>query len=307
MSSLIDQIKRERARSKQLRLLIVEDDIEVAMFIQNHLSVSYSVELAQTGAEALSIYRRQPPSLLILASHLPDTDVLSLLQALRRASAGRLIPIIILGRPDDTRALKLAALELGVADYLIKPFDMDELRYRVRNTLPKPHQQANLITGLPGWLATEDTLRTMLNQANWHILLIQIQHLEPFRLVNGYIAGNDVMRTTAYLLADAAGKHGRFDDFLGQTSDNTFIIITSSAAIDEMIAACKHAFRDQRDQFYTPPALARGYLMLPDGQKAPLMRLAIGAVNSRNHHFDDTLSVIAAAETRCQADQTNNA
>lgn len=69
------------------------------------------------------------PGFLIISSTLPDMDFLVLLRTVQHHRNGRLIPIIVLGQPEDTRERKLAALELDVDDYITKPFDIDELRH----------------------------------------------------------------------------------------------------------------------------------------------------------------------------------
>jgi PleD family two-component response regulator len=293
---LIQRILAEKERSKRVQLLIVGEDNEVAAFLKQNLSLSYQVDVVEDGKDVLAALEQSTPGFLIISSMLPDMDFLDLLRAVRHHRNGRLVPIIVLGQPEDTRDRKLAALELDIDDYITKPFDIDELRYRIRNTLPNPHQSTDLITGLPGWLAAEFTLSHLMTESDWTVMLVRVNHLRPYRQVYGFLAGSTALRTVAQLLEAAVSRFGKYDDFIGYLGEEDFLILTTSPEARELSMEIRHLFHNELPVFYTPPDLARKWIQVENNEPVPLMSISIGMVNARHHTFNSPLEAIEAAE-----------
>lgn len=113
-----------------MRLLIVEDDFEFGMVLTKSLTrAGYLVDQARTGAEGLAALRAQPYAAILLDLGLPDVDGLTVLREARAAKIDG--PIIIL----SGKAMidqRIAGLDAGADDYMVKPFDLDELEARLR-------------------------------------------------------------------------------------------------------------------------------------------------------------------------------
>lgn len=114
------------------RVLLVDDEPRVRTSLKMVLEPSFDVLCAQDAPEGLDIFRRETPHLVLLDVVLPGIDGLSLLQTLRAEE--RNIPVIML---TGTKTIKTAvdAMKFGAADYLTKPFDVEELRLIVGKTL----------------------------------------------------------------------------------------------------------------------------------------------------------------------------
>jgi two-component system response regulator MprA len=113
-------------------ILIIEDDEGILQVLQRGLSYEgYSVETALDGRDGLVRARVRPPSLVILDWMLPGLDGLEVCQRLR--SAGN-VPILML-TAKDTVADRVEGLDAGADDYLVKPFEFDELLARIRALL----------------------------------------------------------------------------------------------------------------------------------------------------------------------------
>src|SRR5215469_12639430 len=118
------------ARAK--RILLAEDEVSLRDFVGRNLRArSFEVLEASNGLEAMALWERENPHLLILDIMMPRMDGLEVCRRVREQSA---TPIIVLTAL-DSESDKVAALDLGADDYLTKPFGVEELLARVRAVL----------------------------------------------------------------------------------------------------------------------------------------------------------------------------
>jgi len=116
---------------KQL-ILLVDDDPNISQLVNLYLTrEGYQVAIAAGGNEALMLFRKQPPSLVLLDVMLPVMDGWQVLREIRKVSN---IPVIMLTAKDETFD-KVLGLELGADDYVVKPFDTKELVARIKAVL----------------------------------------------------------------------------------------------------------------------------------------------------------------------------
>jgi two-component system KDP operon response regulator KdpE len=114
------------------RVLVVDDEPGILRAVQTNLSRhDFRIETASTGQEALELYNRIHPDLVLLDLGLPDIDGLEVLRAIRQRAS---TPIVVLSAHETERD-KVVALDLGADDYLTKPFGVNELLARVRVAL----------------------------------------------------------------------------------------------------------------------------------------------------------------------------
>ncbi len=129
-----------------MRVLLVEDEIEIQSFLKRSLSeAGYQVEIAANGAMAEQLALGGTQDVLIVDLGLPDMDGINLILKLRQL--GVTAPVLILSarRTVDDR---VRGLEQGGDDYLTKPFALAELLARLRNLLRRRNQAANEISRL---------------------------------------------------------------------------------------------------------------------------------------------------------------
>ena len=114
------------------RVLLIDDEARVRTSLKMVLEPSYDISQAADAEEGLDLFRKEGPDLVLLDVILPGTDGLAILQALR--SESKMTPVIML---TGTKSVKTAvdAMKLGAADYLSKPFDVEELRIVVDRAL----------------------------------------------------------------------------------------------------------------------------------------------------------------------------
>ena len=114
------------------RVLVVDDEPQIQRFLRHALEgAGYACSFASTADEALDEFRRSKPDIVVLDLGLPDLDCKMVIGTLRQTS---LTPIIVLSARDH-EAEKVAALDLGANDYVVKPFGIGELLARIRACL----------------------------------------------------------------------------------------------------------------------------------------------------------------------------
>ncbi len=110
-------------------ILVVEDEASIAEVVSLYLKrAGFSAQVASDGKQAMGIFERQPPDFVILDLMLPEVDGLALTRWLRDRSD---VPIIMLTARRE-EADRIAGLEMGADDYVVKPFSPQELVSRVR-------------------------------------------------------------------------------------------------------------------------------------------------------------------------------
>ena len=121
------------------RILVVDDDPHIRSVVSRGLRFEgYEVQLAADGLEALRIARELLLDLVVLDVMLPELEGLELCRRLRR---GTQVPILMLTARDAV-ADRIAGLDSGADDYLVKPFDFDELLARIRALLRRTQPQS---------------------------------------------------------------------------------------------------------------------------------------------------------------------
>ncbi|UZJ57814.1 response regulator [Pseudomonas sp. KU26590] len=125
-----------------MRLLLVEDDVALGEGIHQALSrEGYTVDWVKDGASALHALLSEAFDLAILDLGLPRLDGLAVLRRLRES--GSALPVLILTARDSTDD-RIAGLDAGADDYLIKPFDLSELKARLRALLRRSAGRARV-------------------------------------------------------------------------------------------------------------------------------------------------------------------
>ena len=113
-------------------ILVVEDEASIASFVSLYLkNAGYDVRAVSTGGAALTQVAAESPALIILDLMLPDVDGIEICRRIRKTSD---VPILMLTARDAVED-KIAGLDTGADDYLVKPFALGELLARARALL----------------------------------------------------------------------------------------------------------------------------------------------------------------------------
>ncbi len=234
-------------------LLIVEDDLDIAEMLNAYFRVQeYNVVSANCGEEAVRVSQSGSPDLVILDIRLPDIDGFEVARRLRSTRKTQDIPIIFLTERRE-RLDRLRGLEMRREDYVSKPFDIQELRLKVRNALARARcgDQTNPVTGLPEGAQVDDRLRQCLKQDGWSILVVSLVNVANFRDAYGFVASDDLLRVSADMLQAALREQGGGGDFLGQLTASDFIIICKNGpAVVDLKERIQKRLEQAFDYFY---------------------------------------------------------
>lgn len=120
-------------------ILVVEDEAKLAQLIELELQYEgYNITLANDGLSGLTLARESHPDLILLDWMLPGISGLEICRRLRQT--GDKVPIVLLTAKDDISD-RVAGLDAGADDYIVKPFSIEELLARVRAHLRRTQEQ----------------------------------------------------------------------------------------------------------------------------------------------------------------------
>lgn len=148
-----------------MRILVVEDDTGIAVGLQANLQQrGYAVDVCGTLYSAWSALSSEPFDLALLDLGLPDGEGGNLVQRIRQSAPGSqpdsLMPVLIMTARDQV-ADRIEGLNLGADDYLVKPFDLDELEARMRALLRRAGGRAHPLL-VQGDLVVDPAAHTVL-------------------------------------------------------------------------------------------------------------------------------------------------
>jgi PleD family two-component response regulator len=239
------------AESKS-KILIVEDDLDIAEMLNAYFRVQgYEVFTVNWGEDGVRAAQTVLPDLMILDIRLPDIDGYEVARRVRSDRRTSDIPIIFLTEKRE-RIDRLQGFEVGADDYITKPFDVQELRLRVRNALKRISQESltNPVSGLPEGPLVEERLSDVIHKSGWGLLHICIHHLDSFREAYGFVASDDVLRAISLMIQNTLKEDGTAEDFLGHISPTDFVVVVPPSNLPAFQDRIRSRLEQSLDYFY---------------------------------------------------------
>ena len=123
-----------------MRILVVDDDVAINELIKVNLELAgYKVIQANDGIKGFALAKQEAPSLVILDVMMPDVDGFTVAKRIRQNEETKDTPILMLTALSQIND-KVKGFNIGVDDYLVKPFELEELLVRVRALLKRTNQ-----------------------------------------------------------------------------------------------------------------------------------------------------------------------
>ncbi len=234
------------------KILIIEDDLDVADMLNAYFRVQgYEVFTVNWGEDGVRSCQTSQPDLIILDIRLPDIDGYEVARRLRANRRTQNIPIIFLTEKRE-HADQLEGLEIGADDYITKPFDVQELRLRVRNALRRASQDTltNPITGMADGTLVDEHLHDSLQQSGWAMLVLSLENLDSFREAYGFVASDDVLRAVSLMVQNAMKENSSPNDFIGHIDQTDFVLVTSPERVSSLRGRIQERLEQSLEYFY---------------------------------------------------------
>jgi two-component system cell cycle response regulator len=232
------------------QILVVDDSPVSRKLVEHALEASgHSLLFAKSGQEALDLFRRHSPSIIITDWILPDFSGLELCERIRaEAQRGYTYIIVLSAKSEKDHVVK--GLAAGADDYLTKPFDSGELLARVgvgcrtvelhreidaKNRLLEEMAHTDSLTGLPNRRAIEEWAARQLRGAARHKFPLWVVQgdLDSFKQINdtyGHDAGDVVLRRFAEILKE----NTRASDMCGRMGGDEFLLVITHVASEHI-------------------------------------------------------------------------
>ncbi len=239
---------KSEADAEPGHILLVEcHDLRAESVIKYLGDAGHVVERAATGEDANAKLAEAVPDLIIVNLHLDDEDGLRLCSHFRTQDATRHVPILLVISADDFQELA-KGLDLGVTDYLIRPFDRNELLARTRTQIRRRryHDQLRTLLDNSVSMAYTDALTGIYNRRymNAHldrqvmeigdtkksvsVIMFDLDHFKDVNDKHGHAAGDDVLKE----VAQRAESNIRDFDMVVRYGGEEFVVVMPNTAID---------------------------------------------------------------------------
>ncbi len=218
-----------------MKILIVEDQPTTAGMLRAYFETQgYEVDTVGWGEDALALAEKTIPDLVILDIRLPDIDGYEVCRRLQAHERTKHVPVIFLTEKRKESA-RLKGLDLDAVDYIRKPFDIQELRWRVRNVLQRSHagRSSHHITKLPTGAIVDEQLAELLGRRDWAALSVGLHGLKQFSDTYGLMAQDDLVRSVAAILTRVRDDQAP-GAFIGHLDTADFLVVLDRGQVDRV-------------------------------------------------------------------------
>lgn len=282
------------------KILVVDDDPDIRDVLQLTLaSEGYDVVQAADGEAALEQVQRSLPDVVILDYMMPRLDGGQVCQRLKKDLLLRHLPIIMLSARGEAPD-KVRGLDAGADDYIVKPFEPEELLARVRMVLRRTAQDldANPLTRLPGNVSVQRELESRLARQAELPFAVCYADLDSFKAFNDYYGferGDEAIRETARVLLEAVHAVGNADDFIGHIGGDDFLLVTTPDRADGLCEAIIEGFDRMAPRLYQEADRQRGSIRAKDRQGQArdyaFLTISIGVVLSQSQQLSHVAEI----------------
>jgi DNA-binding response OmpR family regulator len=223
------------------KIVVAEDDDGIAHMLGAALGdAGYLCLRARDGEEALALVRAQVPDALILDVMMPKLSGIDVVRRLKSDVMTSQVPVLMLTSLSDVGD-KVIGLDAGADDYLTKPFDLRELRARVRALIRQSRRERDRDpdTKLPGVAALEEHVeRLMASSEPFAIAYLEVEGHHQTLEQDGFVAARALARRLGDIVLDRSRGLG----FAAHVGSGDFVIVASLAAVRAMAAEIKDAY-----------------------------------------------------------------
>jgi len=275
------------------KILVIDDDVDFTVSLETVLSPEHKVIVTYDGKTGLEKARKEIPNLIILDVDLPDIDGFHLCRKLREDTETRFIPIIMLTGSRTHPADRITGLKIGADDYLLKPFEPEELKVRIGRLIHRTKEflSLNPLTHLPGSHRIEEEATRRINKGEkFAVCYIDIDNFKSFNDYYGYVRGDQVIQLMSKIILAAVENFGDKSDFIGHIGGDDFILITHTEKVEQICMKIAEIFDQEISAYYDQRDRVRGYITTYDRQwkthNFPITTVSLAIVTNEKREID---------------------
>jgi diguanylate cyclase (GGDEF)-like protein len=246
------------------KILIVDDEPTIVELLEEHLrSEGYETNHAYSGEEALQMLDADVPDLVLLDLMLPGMDGYEVCRLMQKDSRLNHVPVIMLTARSAVQN-KVLGYQRGADDYVVKPFDPDELSVRVRAQLHHLyHDRVSELTGLPGSQVVENKIRALTsdNSRPWAIVYVDLENFTVYNENYSFLEGDEMLKMVGRSLKEAVKEAGDEEGFVGHLGGDEFIVLTRLQYVDKIKETAERLFNEASQDFYSPADRDQDYMV----------------------------------------------
>ncbi|PIQ88929.1 MAG: diguanylate cyclase response regulator, partial [Candidatus Omnitrophica bacterium CG11_big_fil_rev_8_21_14_0_20_42_13] len=282
----------------QARILIVDDDPDIRDVLNITLSAEgYEVIEACDGEEGLKLINEKPPSLIILDYMMPKMDGRALCRKIKEDILLAHLPVLMLtGKGEVTD--KIGGIEAGADDYIVKPFEPQELLARIKMILRRSERdlEANPLTRLPGNIAIINELQNRIDSKKpFAVCYLDLNKFKAYNDKYGFEHGDNIIKETARIIITTVKEEGNKFDFIGHIGGDDFVLVTTPEISDKIVKTIIAEFDKKAPEFYNERDRDAGFIVAPDRKgkekRIPLISISVGIVTNTSRKLTHVAQV----------------
>ncbi|MDI6735270.1 MAG: response regulator [bacterium] len=277
---------------KKLHVLVIDDDISILKVLKNILvSREYEVTLAMSGKEGLEKLKEEIPHLIILDIMMPEMDGYEVCRRIRKNPTLKHLPIIMLSGKGEI-ADEIEGWRIGIDEYLIKPFDIEELVAIIGGIIKRTYLgiDANPLTKLPGNNSIREEINQRIEQKNpFAACFIDLDNFKAFNDHCGFDKGDEAIKLTAGVIINTIHKIGVEEDFIGHIGGDDFVVITHPDRVEAICREIINEFNKMIPGLYSEEERQEGFIVSlnrkGEREEFPIMTISIGVVTNKKRNL----------------------
>lgn len=284
-------------------VLIVDDEEDIRTVLEITLSMEgFTTSSVDDGSKVFEAIEEKIPDVIILDRVMKIQDGITTCEKLHKNSKTQSIPIIMLTAL-GTGSNKVEGLDSGADDYLVKPFDSDELVARVNRLYRRSMLMKDIspLTGLPGNNRIMEAIeRRIDSNVDFSVLYFDLDNFKPYNDKYGFLKGDEIIKFTKDVIFETSKEYDT-DSFIGHIGGDDFVVITENRYCELIASNILDKFDKNIVSFYNKEDKEAGYIVQEDRkgdlQKFEIMSLSCGIATTDGKNFSTSWEIVDVATT----------
>jgi diguanylate cyclase (GGDEF)-like protein len=295
------------------RVLIIADDPSGSDELRELLGTSGShfiIDTVESSIRALDEIYSDPPDIVLMCQPSEGEGWFDLCRRIRADTVFGYLPMLLILQPSDGD-IAIDWGQVPVDDYLRKPLSVNELKTRIflNMTRTARARDINPLTRLPGnYTIIREIQERIDSTLPFAVGYVDLDHFKAYNDKYGFLRGDEVIRMTARLVANAIRKLEAADTFVGHVGGDDFVFIVSPDTSDGVCQEIISNFNLVIGDFYDEQDRTRGYIdsvnRKGEKERFPIVPVSIAVVTNEYRpirHIGEVSSIAAELKNRVKA------